>query len=148
MDKPKKKISASAQGRKNNKMTRDWYRAQGYACEYTEVLRTIFAGPGKMFYQKNDLFSSDGVAMNGKEMIFWNAKGATQREEGTLGNALRKFNEFPFPDFIIREVVVWEPKQKTPYRLRVQNGEIVSIDESGVVQEYEYRNDRLLKKIK
>jgi len=146
MIKPKKKISASAQGRKNNKMTRDWYRAQGYACEYTEVLRTIFAGPGKMFYQKNDLFGSDGVSMNGTEMIFWNAKGITEKEKSMLGGSLRNFDEFPFPDFIIREVVVWEPKAKSPYRLRTHNGKVTSIDQYGIVKEFEYRGKMLMEK--
>lgn len=146
MNKPKKKISAVAQGRKNNKMTRDWYRVQGYSCEYTELLRTIFLGPGKVIYQKNDLFASDGVAMNGKEMIFWNAKGITEKEKSILGSSLRKFNEFPFPDFIIREIVVWEPKAKSPYRLRIQNGNIISIDQYGIIKEYEYRGKRLMEK--
>ena len=140
-----KKRSASKQGSINKKKTRDWYREQGYASEYQEHLQSIFTPKG-MLYKKNDVFASDGVSMNGKEIIFWNAKGETQKGKGTLGSSLKKFSQFPFPDFVIREIVVWEPRKKNPYRLRTHNGEIYSLDCDGNRKDYEYRNINLVEK--
>jgi hypothetical protein len=143
----KNKSSAIKRGNADKKKTRDWYRAQGYASEYTELLRTIFAGPGKLFYQKNDLFASDGIAMGYEKIIFWNSKGRSSLEKSTLGSALRKFDEFPFPPYVIREVVMWELRKKNPYRLRKQGDRIWSIDSNGAIKEYEYRNINLVEKL-
>ena len=132
-------------GNADKKKTRDFYREQGYQSEYVEHLQSIFI-PGRMIYKKTDLFASDGVSINGKEIIFWNSKGRTAKDKGTLGSSLRKFDEHPFPDFVIREVVCWEPRKKTPYRLRTQNGRIWSIDCDNNEREYEYRNINLVEK--
>lgn len=140
-------------GDKDKTRTRDWYRSQGYDCEYAELKRTIFLGQGKFVFQTNDIFASDGIAMNGKEIVFWNSKGRAGKKKGTLGSSLRKFNSFQFPDFVTREIVVWENDEKyknrtkkNPYRLRICKGKIYSIDSEGKKTKYEYRNGKLLKK--
>ena len=132
-------------GNTDKRKTRDWYRTQGYESEYVEHLQSIFTSKG-IIYVKNDLFASDGVAMNGTEIVFWNSKGRTARENGTLGSALRKYDDHKFPGFVIREVVCWEPRKKNPYRLRTQNGRIWSIDCEGNKKSYIYKKINLVKK--
>lgn len=112
--------SRNARGNKDKKKTRDWYRVQGYTCEYTEILQTIFAGPGKLFYKKYDLFAADGIAMNGKEIIFWNSKSRIK----DMVSDLKKFEQFPFPKFVTLEITVWEPRAKFPHILRKMNDEV------------------------
>jgi len=100
--------------------TKKWFIERGYACEYAELLRTIFLGPGKLLYQKKDLFGADGIAMNGHEIIFWNSKATDQSHHVREG--IEEFNKFPFPPFVKRWLVVWTTRVKEPTIYDVETG--------------------------
>jgi hypothetical protein len=72
-------------------------------------------GKNKIIYQKRDVFGSDGIAMNGKEIIFWNSKHCTTDDKNNIDTQIRKakkdFN-YPFPITVKRQIVMWKPKQK------------------------------------
>lgn len=80
--------------------------------------------PGKgMFYRKNDLFGSDGIAMNGEEIIFWNSKATVGEEvaKSKLQHGIDEFNKFPFPKCVRRQLIVWTPKVKQPQIIEVEH---------------------------
>jgi hypothetical protein len=109
--------------------TREWFRKNGYACEYTEVLQGIYipsktpGEKGRILYRKKDLFGSDGIAMNGKEIIFWNSKGTSMNEpkSSNLYKGAREMQKYPFPDFVRRVLVVWKPRSKEPDIIKVED---------------------------
>lgn len=102
------------QGNRYKKKTKDWYIAHGYTTEYCEHVSSIFT-PRGIIYKKSDLFGADGIAMNGKEIIFWNSKVTIQAKKGVTDMVKKgrdEFARFPFPDTVRRVIVMWEPRQK------------------------------------
>lgn len=84
--------------------TKKWLLEKGYEAEYIERMQRIFAH-GEIIYVKRDLFASDILAMNGKEMIFIQVKFNTAK--GKINEALRQFGEHKFPPGTKRWIVVW-----------------------------------------
>ena len=66
-----------------------------------------------MLYRKKDLFGSDGIAMNGSEIIFWNSKATVNESvaKSKLVHGAHEFDAFKYPPFVKRWLVVWEPVQ-------------------------------------
>lgn len=95
--------------------TKDYYEKLGYVVQITEFMCGRMIGPGRMIYQKRDVFGSDGIAMNGKEIIFWNSKSVTG-ETNTVTHEKRRgsqeFAKYPFPPTVKLQLVIWEPKKK------------------------------------
>ncbi len=106
----------SARGNRYKVKTRDWFREKGFQVEYLEKLQSIFTKKG-MFYKKNDMFGSDGVAMNDKEVIFWNSKVTLLMNKGVsnvTSAGWKEFDRFVWPPFVKRWLVIWQPRQKEP----------------------------------
>lgn len=93
--------------------TKDYYESLGYTVQITEFMCGRMVAPGKLIFQKRDVFGSDGIAMNGKEIIFWNSKSTTVGEITKATTAGRnEFALYPFPDCVKKQLVIWEPRKK------------------------------------
>lgn len=113
----RKKTSNTARGNRYKVKTRKWFEAQGYFVEYLEHVQSIFTPRGPI-YRKTDCLGSDGLAMNGKEIIFWNSKATENQLEGRVNemtrDGLAEFAKFPFPPFVKRKLIIWKLRAKEP----------------------------------
>jgi len=116
---PKKKTSTNSRGNYYKRKTKQFYEDQGYTVEYTEFVAARPIGGGKMIYMKKDILASDGIAYNDKDFILWNAKHTITGDisvEKSRGK--KKYEEIKVPEFIKKELVIWEPRKK-PTVIRV-----------------------------
>jgi hypothetical protein len=65
---------------------------------------------GKLFAVHKDLFGSDLIAMNGKEIIFVQCKSV----KGDISKAEKEFTKYPFPPLVQKWVVCWELRAREP----------------------------------
>ena len=71
--------------------------------------------PNKIIYVKKDVFGSDGISMNGIDIIFWNSKHTLTGDiavEKSRGK--KEFEKYPFPLSVKRQLVIWKPREKSP----------------------------------
>lgn len=105
--------SKSSRGNYYKNRTKLWYEARGYTVQLTEFTCARMIPGGRVVYKKIDIFGSDGIAMNGKEIIFWNSKsvqdGQIAREKST---GKKEFLQYPFPPLVKLHLVIWEPRKK------------------------------------
>ena len=94
--------------------TKKWFEADGYTCEYLEKLQHIFT-KGKVIYIKRDLLGADILAVNDKEFILANVIS----NRGDLAKHIKRFKDYPNPDFIKRLIVYWEVRAKEPEIIEV-----------------------------
>lgn len=106
--------STTSRGNYYKKKTQEYYEALGYTVQITEFMCGRQIAPGKIIYQKRDVFGSDGIAMNGTDIIFWNSKhfSGTNTLTQEARNGKREFERFPFPPTVRRELVIWEKGKK------------------------------------
>ncbi len=107
-------IMASNVSRGNyyKRRTKDYLEKLGYTVQLTEFLTTRPIGGGKVIYVKKDVFGSDGIAMNGNEIIFWNAKSTITGDRANVKWSGKKdFSQFPFPTCVKRHLYIWEPRK-------------------------------------
>jgi len=105
--------SSVSRGNYYKKKSKEHYEKLGYTVQITEFMCGRQIAPGKIIYQKRDVFGSDGIAMNGKEIIFWNSKSTDVGQISWLECTGRKeFEKYPFPDCVKRQLIIWEPKKK------------------------------------
>src|SRR5207237_983872 len=103
--------SKTSQGNYYKRKTRDHYEGLGYFVAYTETLQSMFI-KGQMRYRKLDLLGADGIAMNGDEIIFWNAKSTISGQVSWLKSTGSKdFRKYPFPKSVKLQLVIWEPRK-------------------------------------
>ena len=104
--------SNSSRGSYYKRKTKVYYEELGYTVQFTEFMcATVIKG--RCFYRKIDIFGSDGIAMNGKEIIFWNAKSTITGEQAQVKSSGKKeFSQYPFPPCVKRQLVIWEPRKK------------------------------------
>lgn len=107
--------STTSRGNYYKKRTQQYYEKLGYETQITEFMCGRQIAPNKIIYIKKDVFSADGISMNGEEIIFWNSKHtitgdiAMEKYRGKLA-----FNKHKFPSTIKRQLVIWQPRQKIP----------------------------------
>jgi len=89
--------------------TKKWFEKKGYFTDYLEKSQRIFT-KGKVIFIKRDVAGADGLAMNKKEMIFWQSKLNSEN----IASAIKEFHKFPYPSFIQRWIVVWTIRAKEP----------------------------------
>ena len=99
-----------AKGKYYKAKTKKWLAAQGYHVEDMEKMQRIFGGNGKIFLVHKDICGADVLAMNGKEIIFVQVK----TKKGDVNTAIKEFAKYPFPDSVLRWVVLWTPRVKEP----------------------------------
>lgn len=109
--------------------TKRYFQEKGYCCEYLEIYRKVYSKETKKaFFVKQDLFASDGIAMNGNRIIFWNSKfGMPDVQESKINEGIEAFMKFPYPvcEHIERWLVLWKKRVKEP--------EIIVVEESAIV---------------
>lgn len=96
--------------------TKKYFEDLGYETQLTEFTCGRMIAPGKLIYVKKDVFSSDGISMNGKEIIFWNSKYSTSQdsEDVSVREGIKDFDKHKFPDCVKRQLVVWKLRVKKP----------------------------------
>jgi len=108
--------STTSRGNYFKTKTKKYYESLGYTVQITEFMCGRQIAPNKIIYIKRDVFGSDGIAMNGKEIIFWNSKATTEDRKDGLSKmkseAKIEFEKYPFPDSVARQAVIWFPKKK------------------------------------
>jgi len=106
-------MSTVSRGNYYKRRTKEYLEKKGYVVQLTEFVSTRPIGNGKMIWTKKDVFGSDGIAMNGKEIIFWNAK-ATNSGQVSWHKSTGKseFNKYPFPPTVKRQLYIWEPRKQ------------------------------------
>lgn len=95
--------------------TKKWFQSKGYACEYLEKTQRIYA-KGRVIFTKLDIFGADGLAMNGKEMIFWQCK----LNKKNVAAGIKEFAKYPYPPNAERWVIVWQPRAREPEIIEVK----------------------------
>ncbi len=107
--------STTSRGNYYKRKTKEWFEARGYTVQITEFTCGMKL-PGRMLYRKIDIYGSDGISMNGKEIIFWNSKATTEdREDGISKekyNGRIGFEKYPFPPCVKKQVFVWLPRKE------------------------------------
>lgn len=106
--------SSTSRGNYYKKKTKEYYESIGYTVQITEFMCGRVISPGKVIYVKRDVFGSDGIAMNGKDIIFWNSKAASNinRVYQHKSEGIKEFSLYPFPSHVKRHVVIWEPRKE------------------------------------
>lgn len=105
--------SNNSRGNYYKRKTKEWLEKRGYTVQLTEFTTTRPIGGGKVIWVKRDVFGSDGIAMNGEEIIFWNAKSITtgrlaiEKSEGK-----KEYRKYPFPPTVKRHLYIWEPRKQ------------------------------------
>lgn len=95
--------------------TKDYFEKLGYTVQLTEFVSARPIGGGRMIWTKKDVFGSDGIAMNGEEIIFWNAKCTIQANKGVSDMKKKgadEYKKYPFPPCVKRQLVIWEPRKQ------------------------------------
>ncbi len=97
--------------------TKKWFEEKGYQCEYLEKLQRIFTKDKKVIFIKKDLFSSDGLAINENEIIFWNSK----LNKKNISQGYKNYSELKIPKIpqIKKWLIVWEKYSKEPEIIEV-----------------------------
>jgi len=108
--------STNQRGTYYKNKTRDWFNSQGYTTQLCEFVCGRMIGPGRIIYQKKDVFASDGISMNGKELIFWNSKHCTSKnsKSSQISSAKKEYAQFPFPKGVKVQIIMWTPRVKQP----------------------------------
>lgn len=101
--------------------TKKFFIENGYECEYTEKVQYFKKGPSSpMIFLKKDLFGSDGIAMNEKEIIFWNSKCLFESDlepsklDSICADTVKDFAKHKIPNlpFVSMKLVLWQPRKK------------------------------------
>lgn len=110
--------STTSRGNYYKRKSKQYYENLGYTVQLTEFMCGMVI-KGRCIYRKIDIFGSDGIAMNGKEIIFWNSKHlseATQNDANNRNTQLREgakeFNKYPFPETVKKQLILWQPRKK------------------------------------
>lgn len=105
------------QGNLYKKKTKEFFIKHGYECELVERNTAKFIPGRGIFYKKSDLFSSDGISMNGNNIVFWNAKSTediSKRRNEVLKEAVASFRTHAFPMSVRKYVVIWAVGSRQP----------------------------------
>ena len=97
--------------------TKKWFEDKGYFADYLEKNQRIFTN-GQIIFIKKDVAGADGMAMNGKEMIFWQSKLGNKN----VAKAIKEFKSYPYPPSVGRWIIVWTPRGREPY-IEIVNGD-------------------------
>lgn len=111
-------MSTTSKGNYYKLKTKKYLESLGYETQLVEFMTTRPIGVGKFIYIKKDVFSSDGISMNGKEIIFWNSKHCTTGDKNNIETqfreAFKKYARHNFPSNVKVAVYMWYPRVKNP----------------------------------
>jgi len=107
--------STTSKGNYYKRRSKEYYEKLGYVVQLTEFTCALVV-KGRCFYRKIDIFGSDGIAMNGSEIIFWNSKATDPSVKDGVSkmksSAKIEFEKYPFPPCVKRQAIIWQPRQK------------------------------------
>lgn len=107
--------SSVSKGNYYKRKSKQYYESLGYFTQLTEFMTSIKTPKGN-FYKKIDILGSDGVSINGKEIIFWNSKATSENVKDGVSKmksqAKLEFEKYPFPPSVKRQAIIWLPKKK------------------------------------
>ena len=107
--------STISRGNYYKRKSKEYYESLGYTVQITEFMCATVV-KGRCFYRKIDIFGSDGIAMNEKEIIFWNSKATTPEVQDGVSKmksaAKIEFAKYPFPKTVKRQAIIWQPREK------------------------------------
>lgn len=107
--------STTSRGNYYRKKTKEYFEKLGYETQITEFVCGRQIAPNKIIYVKKDVFSSDGISMNGNDIIFWNSKHTlTGNIANEKSSGKKDFNRHLFPECVKRQLVIWQPRIKKP----------------------------------
>ena len=100
---------AANKGNYYRRKTKAWLEAKGYTVEYMEHYQRIFKA-GKVILIKKDLFASDVLAINDKEIIFANSILGRKN----IASHIKGYLAYEFPDIpqVKRWIIVWEERAR------------------------------------
>jgi len=106
--------STTSKGNYYKRKSKEYYEKLGYETQITEFMTTRPIGGGKVIYVKKDVFSADGISMNGEEIIFWNSKhfSGTNSLSNEKSSGKKDFNKHKFPTCVKRQLIIWESRKK------------------------------------
>lgn len=111
----KSMASTVSRGNYYKTKTKKYFEKLGYDTQITEFMCGRPISKNKIIYVKRDVFGSDGISMNGTEIIFWNSKHTvTGNISNVKSEGKKEFEKYPFPKYIKCQLVIWQPKQKLP----------------------------------
>lgn len=109
--------STTQRGNYYKAKTKKYYEDLGYTVQITEFMCGLSI-PGRTVYRKIDIFGSDGISLNGTDIIFWNSKHCSTKDKNNINTQIRdgkkEFAKYPFPKNVKLHLVMWEPRKK-PY---------------------------------
>ena len=107
--------STSSRGNYYKRKSKEYYEKLGYTVQLTEFCCGMVI-KGRTIYRKIDIFGSDGIAMNDKEIIFWNSKATTPEVKDGVSkmksSAKMEFEKYPFPKNVKLQAIIWQPREK------------------------------------
>lgn len=110
--------STTSRGNYYKKKTKEYFEKLGYTTQITEFMCGRAIPGGRIIYVKKDVFGSDGISMNGDEVIFWNSKHCSTNDPNNIKTQIRKakkeFGSFPFPKGVSLQIVMWLPRVRKP----------------------------------
>jgi len=89
--------------------TKKWFEKEGYLVENLEKSQRIFTKKGVIFIKK-DIWGSDLIAKNNKEIIFIQVKS----NRTDINKGIKEIEGTVWPEFIKRVIVIWEPRAREP----------------------------------
>ena len=101
--------STVSRGNYFKKKTQKHYESLGYQVQLTEFTTMLLIG-GRKIFKKIDIFGSDMIAMNDKEIIFINSKHATTPEslQKVVYQGKKEFLKYRFPSSVRLHLAVWQ----------------------------------------
>ena len=108
--------STVSKGNYYKRKTKEYFEKLGYYTEITEFMCGRQIAPNKIIYVKKDVFQSDGISTNGKDIIFWNSKHFTNDRSKIeqIRQGIKTYKKIPFPLSVKRQLVIWKPRSKIP----------------------------------
>lgn len=103
-------MSSFSKGNYYKAKTKKLFLSMGYECDYLEKMMWI-KGKNGMIPIKRDLFFSDGLAMNEKEIIFWQSKMGRKN----IADARNNYQLLKTPEKVKKCIVVWETRKKPEF---------------------------------
>ena len=106
--------SIVSRGNYYKRKSKEYYEKLGYTVQLTEFCCGMII-KGRCIYRKIDIFGSDGIAMNGNEVIFWNSKATTRDVQDGISkmksSAKLEFEKYPFPTSVKKQAIIWLPRE-------------------------------------
>lgn len=115
-------VSTTQRGNYYKKKTQRYYQNLGYTVELCEFITTRPISKNKVIYEKRDVFASDLIATNEKEILFINSKHFTSEKskQVQIKQAEKKYSYFKIPNYAKKLLVFWELRNKIPDIIEVK----------------------------